>query len=82
MIVGFNATSAPEDAIASADNTRFAFAETVRRELMFSAHAITIALSKNNAQRDNNNAAPDFELDLRKTLFMIDNANMVFALAG
>jgi hypothetical protein len=64
------ATSAPEDAIASADNTRFAFAETSKRELMFSAHAITIALSKNKAQRANNKAAPSFELDLGEGFFI------------
>jgi len=61
LIVGFNATSAPEDAIASADNARFAVAETVRPELIFSAHAITIALSKNKAQSANNKAAPRLE---------------------
>jgi hypothetical protein len=70
LIVGFNATSAPEDAIASADNTRFAFAETARRELIFIAHAITIALSKNKAQSDNNKAAPSFELDLGEGFFI------------
>jgi hypothetical protein len=69
FVSGFKATSAPEDAIASADNTRFAFADTVRRELMFNAHAITIALSKNKAQRDSNKAAPRFELDLGKDFF-------------
>ena len=69
MISRANDTSAPEDAIASADNTRFAFAETARRELIFSAHAITIALSKNKAQRANNKAAPSFELDLGEGFF-------------
>ena len=68
-MIGFKATSAPEHAIASADNTLFAFAEIARRELMFTAHAITIALSKNKAQSDNNKAAPSFELDLAEGFF-------------
>ena len=62
VIVGFKATSAPDDAIASADNTRFALAETVRWEFIFNAHAITIALSKNNAQSASNKAAPTLAL--------------------
>jgi hypothetical protein len=36
---------------------------------MFSAHAITIALSKNKAQSDNNKAAPNFELDPAEGFF-------------
>jgi len=61
LIVGFKATSAPEAAIASADNTRFAFADTVKRESMLSAHANTTPASKNNAHRDNSSAAPEFD---------------------
>jgi hypothetical protein len=81
--VGFNATSAPEEAIASADNTRFAVAETVRRELIFSAHANTTPASKNSAQSDNSSAAPEFRLRLREGFTIkIASVNMVFASAG
>jgi hypothetical protein len=67
LIVGFNATSAPEEAIASADNTRFAVEETVRRELMLSAHANTTPASKNSAQSANSSAAPESRLQLRES---------------
>src|SRR5262245_61635390 len=69
-MVGFNATSAPDEAIASADNTRFAVDETVRRELMLSAHAITTPASKNNAHSDKSNAAPESRLQLGDTLLI------------
>jgi len=62
------ATSAPEDAAASAAKTRLALLETTRRELMLSAHAITIALSKNSAQSASSSAAP-----LRNFEFRISN---------
>jgi hypothetical protein len=67
VIVGFNATSAPEEAIASADNTRFAVEETVKRELMLSAHANTTPASKNSAQSANSSAAPESRLQLRES---------------
>jgi hypothetical protein len=67
LIVGFNATSAPEEAIASADNARFAVDETVRRELMLSAHANTTPASKNSAQSANSSAAPESRLQLRES---------------
>ena len=38
--------------------------------MIFIAHAITIALSKNKAQSDNNKAAPSFELDLGEGFFI------------
>src|SRR5262245_61926383 len=69
-MVGFNATSAPDEAIASADNTRFAVDETVRRELMLSAHASTTPASKNNAHSDKSNAAPDSRLQFRDTFLI------------
>src|SRR5215469_10269603 len=71
MMVGFNATSAPDEAIASADNTRFAVDETARRELMLSAQAITTPASKNNAHNDNSNAAPESRLELGDTLIRL-----------
>src|ERR1700730_6456220 len=68
--MGFNAMSAPEDAIASASTTRFALLENARRELIFSAHAITIALSKNSAQSANNSAAPASDFDIAEVFFI------------
>src|SRR5215216_2540087 len=69
-MVGFNATSAPEQAIASADKTRFAIEETVRRELMFSAQAITTPASRNNAHNDNSSAAPESRLQLGESFLI------------
>src|SRR5436190_9372245 len=57
-MLGCNAISAPEQAIASAAKTRLALPESASRESMSSAHEITIALSKNNAQSDSISAAP------------------------
>ena len=45
-MLGLSATSAPEEAIASASRTRFALPERVMRELRSSAQAMTIALSR------------------------------------
>src|SRR6516162_4258089 len=70
-MVGFNATSAPESAIASADNTRPAVAETARRELRLSAHANTTPASKKRAQSASNNAAPESCLQVGFTMRLL-----------
>jgi len=52
--------------MASASKTRLAFPETVRRELISSAHEMIIALSKNRAQSASISAAPlrNFEFEV------------------
>jgi hypothetical protein len=50
---------------------------------MLSAHAITIALSKNNAQRANSSAAPASDFKLADGLFMGSTLlNTVFVSGG
>jgi hypothetical protein len=66
---GCNATSAPDDAIASAARTRFALPERAKRESMSSAHEITITLSKNSAQSDNMRAAPETNFEFKERFF-------------
>ena len=57
-MLGCNAISAPEQAIASAAKRRLALPESASRESISNAHEITIALSKNRAQSDSISAAP------------------------
>jgi hypothetical protein len=64
------ATSAPEDAIASACRTWFALLDTIRPELIVSAHPITIALSKSSAQSARSNAAPASDFEVSERLFI------------
>src|SRR5262252_726090 len=64
---GCNATSAPEQAAASALSIRVPSLETASRELISSAHEITSALNKNNAQSASMIAAPDENFDFAFT---------------
>jgi hypothetical protein len=62
--------------MASASKTRLALPETVRRELMSSAHEMTIALSKNKAQSASISAAPLHDFDFGAFIFNTASASM------
>jgi hypothetical protein len=61
VTAGCSATSAPEQATASAFNIRAPSPESDNRESMSSAHEITSALNKKIAQSASMMAAPDFD---------------------